>query len=368
MNYKKLIRSHIKSVPAYVAGKSIQETAEELGLSPFGILKLSSNENPLGPSPKAVYAACESLKSSSVYPLPDARFLKSAIAKSVSLNPDSVFATGPGMDSLIDTFCKLVLSPEDEVIISVPTFSFYEIAARVYGATPVFIPRDPDFSVNADEILKAVSEKTKIIFICSPNNPTGNSVSEDVVRKLAEKSNSFIFLDEAYVEFSSQGSLIHLLTDYENIVIGRTLSKIYGLAGLRIGYGLMKPWLACEMQKIALPFSISSVSETAAVAALSDTEHFQSTFKMVQTGRKQLIEGIHSFTPFKAAPSDANFIMVDVSPFYSRQICDSLLKDGIIIRSCDSFRGCGKHSVRITVGTFEMNEKVIKSLSNASVF
>ncbi len=366
-DYSSLLKETVKRVPPYVPGKSVSETIAEYGLDPASVIKLSSNENPLGPSPKAEAAAREAAAGASVYPLADLRFLREAIASRTGFPVGSVVVSGPGMDSLIDSVCKIFVGSGDEVIISTPTFSFYEIAATICGGVPMFVPRKENFDIDTEGILKAVTEKTKIIFICSPNNPTGNLVSPEDVKKLAERSGCIVFLDEAYIEFADQeSSACSLISGHDNIIVGRTFSKVYGLAGLRVGYGLMPEWIASEILRISLPFSVSVVTEAAAVAALADGEHVEKTRRMVSEGRRFFCERIPAETPFRAWPSSGNFIAVDVSPCTSREICDALLRDGIIIRSCDSFKGAGKSMVRITVGTAEMNRRVLDALVKAA--
>jgi len=368
LDYKKLLNSHVESIPPYVPGKSIQVTSAEIGIPPENIIKLASNENPLGPSPAAIDAAKKSLANSNMYPLADAENLRKAIAENLSFSPENIFATGPGMDSLIDSLSKAVLSSGDEVVISTPTFSFYEISAKTYGATPVFVQRKENFDIDPDEIINSVGENTKIIFLCSPNNPTGNSISEKDIRHICKNSNCIVFLDEAYIEFSTKPSMVHLLKEFDNLIIGRTFSKVYGLAGLRIGYGIMSREIVKDLLKISLPFSISSVSESAAIAALSDFEYIEKSKKLVHEGIKQLTDGIHNNTKFKVYPTDGNFIAVNVYPYTSKQVSEHLLNNGVIIRNCESFRGSGRNLIRITIGTEEMNKKVIKLLSNFKQF
>lgn len=364
--FRSLTAASVSRVPAYVPGKSTAETVAAYHLDPAGVIKLSSNENPLGPSPKAVAAAAQAVSDISVYPAADARDLRAAIADRCGLSADRVVVSGPGMDGLIDAVCKLFLNPGDEVIVLTPTFSFYEIAAAARGALPVSVERNAQFDADADAVLNAVTERTKIIFICSPNNPTGNLMSEKDVRKIAENSGCIVFLDEAYIEFADAPSLAPLVCEYDNLIVGRTFSKIFGLAGLRVGYGLTPAWMTPEILRMSLPFSVTTVTEAAAIAALSDDDHIDKSRRSVADGRRFFLEQIPEKTPFSVYPSSGNFVMIDVAPHTSKDICESLLKDGVIVRGCDSFRGAGKTLVRITVGTSEMNARVLESLVKAA--
>ena len=204
------------------------------------------------------------------------------------------------------TSCVCSIEPGDEVVIPTPTFSYYEIAARANGATAIHVAPGEGLKFDITAIKEAITERTKVVFLCSPNNPTGLLTSEDDVRSLLESTNGLVFVDEAYVEFSDK-SLSKLVLEYDNLVIGRTFSKAFGLAGLRIGYGLMPEWLKVQYMKIATPFNVSLPAVMAGVAALSDSEYLEKSISMTVEGRKFLTENI----PFKVYDSRANFILVD---------------------------------------------------------
>ena len=361
--YASLLNPFISNVPDYVPGKTTSQIVAEYGLNPKFVVKLNSNENPLGPSPKVAKAIEEACGSASLYPTADASNLRQALTKYTGFPVENIVASGPGMDSLIDALNKLFVREGDEVILPVPTFTYYGISAAGLGGVPVCVEMDADYSLNMDKILDAVTERTKIIFLCSPNNPTGNVVEASVVQKLAEQVNAIIFIDEAYVEFSERGNLSDLVKEYENIVIGRTFSKAFGLAGMRIGYAVAPTWIVSNILRILPPFSVSILAETAAVAALEDLDDMTDGVKMVRKQRKKLIETVMKQTPYKAYPSEGNFIIVDVSPNTSKEAVDVFLKNGVIIRSCDSFQNIGKNTIRITVGTADMNKKVMEAFS-----
>lgn len=356
MSRPELIKKEIFDIEEYVPGKSIEEIASAYGLKAASIIKLGSNENPLGSSPKAVQALKEAASKANIYPSADAIELREALSRYTGFPTQNLVASGPGMDGLLDGLCRILLEKGDEVIIPIPTFAYYELPAKVCGSKTVFVRRNSDFSVSPEKILEAESSRTKIIFLCSPNNPSGNLLPEADLRKIAENTRALVFIDEAYVEFAAQ-NLSGLVREYDNVVVGRTFSKVFGLAGLRLGYGIMPEWLAKEYLRASTPFSVSLPALWAGCAALSDTEHFQKSVELARKGREYLKEKL----PFKVYSSQANFVLVDVSPLKSKAVAESLLRKGIIVRPCDSFRGAGDTLIRLTVGTQEQNEKIIEA-------
>ena len=359
--YVSLLKESVNNVPAYVPGKTTDQIASECGLDKKTIIKLNSNENPLGPSKKVIKAIQEAAESASCYPSADAFDLRNALAKYTVFPIENIVVSGSGMDSIIDSLNKLFVESSDEVILPVPTFTYYGISAAALGGTPVYVNRNADFSISADDILSKVTDRTKIIYLCSPNNPTGNVLDIADVQKLAENSNAIIFIDEAYIEFSESGSLVSMIRDYENIVVGRTFSKAFGLAGMRIGYAVAPKWIAEQFLRITPPFSVSIISEIAAIAALNDSKHLQKSIQTVQTERQKLVKDILETTPYKTQPTESNFILVDVSPNTSKKAVATFLKYGIVVRSCDSFQNLGQSTIRITVGTKKMNRYVLKA-------
>jgi len=337
----------------YVPGRSIAEISEQYNIPADAIIKLGSNENPLGPAPAAVRAIIEHANEVSIYPDSDASGLCDALSEYTSY-PGAIVASA-GMDGVIDTLMRMLMP--GEAIIPVPTFSYYAISARTHHGTPVFVSRDENFGFDPQAILSRVNDETRIIFLCSPNNPSGNLVSESDLRTILDGCGAVVFLDEAYVEFSER-SMIHLAGEYDNLVVGRTLSKAFGLAGLRVGYAVMPEQMRDEYQGYATPFSVSSLASAAGIAALGDDAHLEQSVKLVRDGREVLME-----LPFKVYPSEANFVLVDVSPHRSGDVCDLLARKGIIVRDCSSFRGAGDALVRVSVGTPEQNERVVEAFS-----
>lgn len=355
MSRHELIKEEIAGIAEYVPGKSIDDITRTYGLDPGSVIKLGSNENPLGPSPEAVNALIKHAQQSNIYPSANAYELVEALVAYTGFPAANIAASGPGMDGLIDGLVRLVIERGDEVILPTPTFSYYEIAARANGAVPVFVKRDKDFILDVEAIQQANSAHTKMIFLCSPNNPSGNVVTKEDVRAIAESTRGLVFVDEAYVEFAD-ANLAELVRDYDNLIVGRTLSKAFGLAGLRIGYGIMPEWLKMEYMRAATPFNVSSVAIAAGVGAISDSLYLKKSIELVRNGRIYLKEHM----PFKVYDSQANFVLVDVAPLKSRDVCEKLLKKGIIVRDCTSFRDAGESLIRVSVGTQEQNARVVE--------
>lgn len=358
MIFEKLVRPSVKEIKEYVPGKSIEEIAYKYRLDPDRIIKLGSNENPLGPSQLAVAAIREKAGKVHLYPQSDALELRNAIGDYTGYPADNIVVSGNGMDGIFDTMMRLFMSPGAESIILIPTFSYYEIATLANGGKPVFVERDTDFNIDPKKIIDKMNRNTRMIFLCSPNNPSGNSISEKDARNILGSANAVVFIDEAYVEFADTG-LTKLVMEYENLIVGRTFSKAFGLAGMRMGYAVVPEWIARQYLKVMTPFSMDVLSTAGGIAALKDEKYLDKSIKMVKNGRMQLSSGLSKIC--KVFPSDANFILVDVSPRNAKQICESLLEKGIIVRDCTSFRGAGESLIRITVGTEGQNESVISA-------
>ncbi len=358
MRFEELVRPTVKDIKEYVPGKSIEEIAKKYGLDPETIIKLGSNENPLGPSPLSVAAIKEKAGRVNLYPQADALELRSAIGNYAGYPASNIVVSGNGMDGIFDTMMRLFMSPGAESIIPIPTFSYYEISTLANGGKPVFVDRYPDFSISTENILGKVNKNTKMIFLCSPNNPSGNSISEKDARKILDSVDAIVFIDEAYVEFADS-SITGLVREYQNLIVGRTFSKAFGLAGMRMGYGVVPEWIARVYMKVMTPFSMDALSAAAGSAALGDRDYLKKSIETVKNGRIQLSAALGSLC--KVYPSDANFIMIDVSPRSAKEVSESLLKKGIIIRDCTSFRGAGNSLIRISVGTQVQNEKVIEA-------
>lgn len=345
VRYSENLRPCLARLKPYVAGRGIQEIAAKYGLPPAEIVKLGSNENPYGPSPK-VFEAIASVRPER-YPEPEG--LIEALAGYAGAPPENV-VIGAGMDGVMDTITRLFLDPGDRALIYTPTFSYYEILTVTAGAEPVFLLRGPDLEVPTE-----VPAGIKIVFICSPNNPTGDLISENDLRTIVETTDGVVFLDEAYAEFSDQ-NFLPLVGEYENLVVGRTTSKAFGLAGMRLGYAVAPEWIAEEYRRAAPPFfGVTTPSVAAGLAALSDVEHMRRSVEAIRRERDRLRRAISEFRP-----SGANFLYLETAE-PSGIVAERLLRRGVIIRDCFSFRGAGDHALRVTVGTPEENDRFLEA-------
>jgi len=356
-NMRVPVRSSVGELKEYKPGKLVK-----------GAIKLSSNENPLGASPEVVRAIVGQLESEdlklSVYPWErNEESLREEIARYVGVDVSRI-VLGAGIDGVMDTLARIFIGNGDEALIPVPTFSLYESLVKIVGGTPRYIPRKPDanYDIPVNDVIAACNDKTRMIFLSSPNNPTGNCIAEDEVREIAESlPSAMVVIDEAYVEFADK-SLVNLVNEYENVLVLRTFSKAFGLAGLRVGYAILPEWLVSIYKKVALPFTVNNVALTAAIAALKDKKHLRRSVDLVRVGRPFLQENLQGL--FTVYPSEANFVLVDVSPRTAREVFDALLKKRITVRDCSSFRGAGDLLIRISVGTKEQNEKVVAALKH----
>jgi histidinol-phosphate aminotransferase len=347
-----LVRDCFKS-GGYLFARKAEDIAREHKVTT--IARLASNENPDPPSQTALEKGIEALHHANRYPDERVDILTSALRHKYG---DYSFVTGAGMDGVIETAVRTLVNPGDKVVVSSPTFSYYGLAAIAQGAVVVPVQREPDFSVDPDKILKKAKD-AKITFLCSPNNPTGNATPLAVVDRILKGISGVLFLDCAYVEFSGIDYL-SLLKKYDNLVIGRTFSKVHSLAGLRIGYAFVPAWLQPYYNRAGTPFTVSSISAAAAAAALDDPDHARRSIAHVRKWRKRFADDVK--LPVK--PSDANFVLVDVAPMTGDAMVAALAKKGVIVRSCRSFSGLPDHFIRVSVGDDWENELFISAINS----
>jgi len=350
------VRECIKGLREYTPGKNVEEVVQKYGIPPEKVVKLASNENPLGPSPKAVEAIIKNANKVHVYPEMGGWRLREALSEYLDV-PTERIIVGNGVDGVLEGLMKIFIEPKDNVIFPIPTFLGAELLAIASGGETKYVMRGENFEVKAESLFEVVDRRTKMIYICTPNNPTGNTIDERLARELAEETNALILFDEAYVEFAER-SLIHLAEEYDNVVVTRTFSKAFGLAGLRCGYAVCSPEVRREYDKVIPPFDINRLAIEAAIAALEDREFLREIVSLVREGREYLIREI----PFKTYPSQANFVFVDVSPLKSRFVTEELMKRGVIIRDCSTFTGAKDTHVRVTVGRMEDNRRVVEEM------
>jgi len=347
-----LVRSCYKKKSGYVFAKKAEDIAREYGISK--IARLASNENPEPLSPAALAAAKEALRTVNRYPDERVNILMNALR---AYYGDYHFVTGVGMDGVIETIIRTLVEPGETVAISTPTFSFYALAAMGQGAEVKTVPREADFSVDCGKLIEAAKE-AKITVVCSPNNPTGNATPVDSVAEILEGIEGLLFLDNAYIEFSDCDYL-PLMKKHENLVLGRTFSKVYSLAGLRIGYAFTPRWLPPWYQRAGTPFTVNSVSAAAAAAALPDKVRADRYIAQVMRWRTRFADEVK----FPVLPSDANFVMVNVAPHKSDAMVESLARKGVVVRSCRSFAGLPDHYIRVSIGEDWENELFVQEIN-----
>ncbi len=356
---EKLFRKCIFDIKPYVPGKPISEVQRELNLE--NVIKLASNENLLGPSPLAINRMREKLNEINYYPHSDCYYLRKKLAGKLGVGEENL-VFGSGADELIHHLMLLFVSSGDEVIVPTPSFVMYEIAAKVMEGKVIKVELK-NFKYDLIEIKKRISGKTKLIFICSPNNPTGTIVEieelEKFIRDIPE--NIFVVFDEAYkeyVESEKYPETINFLNEGHNVVILRTFSKIYGLAGLRIGYGITLKEVVEAINKVRGPFNVNSLAQEAALSALDDVEHLRRSRALVLEGKKFLYENL-SKLGIEYVPTEANFILINVKKS-GNEVFQSLLKRGVIVRPGEVLGVPGY--IRVTIGLKNDNEKFIEAL------
>jgi histidinol-phosphate aminotransferase len=356
---KPLVKECIARIAAYKPGKPIEELERELGIT--GAIKLASNENPLGPSPKAMDAIRDALPGVHRYPDTHAYYLKEKLARKLGCPPDHLIM-GNGSDEIIHMIAQTFLLPGEEVIMGDPTFSFYRIVVVAAGAAEVLVPLK-HFSYDLPAMAAAVSERTKLIFINTPINPTGTIVHKDDFETFLGKipEDVILVMDEAYVEYVTDRAYpdtLHYVGPGKKMVVLRTFSKIYGLAGLRIGYGIADPYLISCLNKIRGPFNTNLLAQRAATAALDDEEHVQRSRAVNQEGLRYL-HGELEKLGIAYLPTQANFFLVRIGEAAGR-CYEALLREGVIVRHMPG--GILEQYLRITVGLPSENERLIRAL------
>ena len=352
----KLIRPHLaKDVKPYDPIDPPEVLAQKYGIPAEKIVKLDGNENPYGCSPKAVEAVAKAPLQ--FYPDPLQRNMRKALAEYTGTDADNIIA-GAGSDELIAFIFQLFISPGDKILDFDPTFGMYGFNARVYGAEVAMVPRDELFEIDVEAALNAVDSKTKVIFVTTPNNPTGNLASENQVRELLD-TGRIVVVDEAYYEFSNQ-TTAGMVPEHENLVVLRTLSKWAGLAGLRIGYGIMSPTLIKRIISIKPPYNVNVAAEAALLASLEDAPALLDNVRLIVEERERmfsLLQKVPGVTPW---PSSGNYILCQFTPGKAHEIYEGLARRGIFVRFFNTERL--QDSFRTAVGTPEQTDALIAAL------
>ncbi len=353
---EKLIRPHLSSIQTYQPVDPPEVLAERAGISPDAIVKLNGNENPYGPSPKASEAMARTPVH--IYPDPFQRSLRASLSDYTGFPTENIIA-GAGSDELIDLLFRLFIEPGDTILDCEPTFAMYAFCARIAGGELKLAQRDELFEIDVQAARDEIDDNTKIIFISSPNNPTGNMASEEQVRALLD-TGLIVVVDEAYYEFSNE-TAANLIERYDNLVVLRTMSKWAGLAGLRIGYGIMSETLVEHIIDIKSPYNVNVAAEAAAIASLEDRDYLLSNVKKIVDARETLFANLEEIDGLKPWPSQGNYILCQMdNPDSAQNMYDRLAERGIFVRkfSSDRLRDC----FRVAIGAPDENDAFLNAV------
>ena len=356
---KNLTRKGILDLELYVPGKPIEEVKKELGLKE--VVKLASNETSIGPSPLAVEAIKKEVGNINLYPEGSSRFLREKIAQKLNIDKEMIIL-GNGADNIIDIIGMTFINEGDEVITSEITFPAYETITKIMGGKLISV-KLKDFQLDLEEIAQKINGKTKIIFLCNPNNPTGTIVTKEEVKNFMKKipEDVIVIFDEAYydyVEDKNYPNGLSYILEGKNVIVIRTFSKIAGIAGVRIGYGMAKQEFIRYLRRVVEPFATNRLAQVAAFASLDDEEHRRKVISVNHEGKKYLYNELKKLKLFYL-PTETNFIFIDVKED-SGVIFKELLKKGVIVRSGKMY-GCPTF-IRVTIGTLYENQKFIQAI------
>lgn len=357
--------THLESLAPYPPGKPIEEVQREYGLSE--VVKLASNENPVGPSPRALEAIRETAAEVNLYPDGGGYYLKQAIAKKLKVEPDEI-VLGNGSDEITLFLALCYLESGCNIVTSDLAFVRYRMAAQIKNAETILVPMR-HFAHDTGDIAKAVNLHTRLVFLDNPCNPTGSMVSRQELEKLlkAIPPDVLVIADEAYYEYAKHDSAypdtLALRKEYPNLIVTRTFSKAYGLAGLRIGYGIARPEIIRDLDRVRPPFNTNRVAQAAAVAALDDSAHIRESVSVNEKGRRYLVPELEKLG-VRLQPTWGNFVLADIEAtgWNGVDLNEELLKRGVIVRPMGGY-GL-PHHLRISIGLPEENERLVEALTD----
>ena len=361
MNISELAPDYIRAIAPYQGGKPISELVREMGLNEADIVKLASNENPLGISPKAQMAIEDAIYDIARYPDGNSFALRQVVAQKFNVAHNQI-VFGNGSNDILELAARAFLHAGCDAIYSQHAFAVYPLVTQAVGATGVVVPAK-DFAHDLDAFLKAITPKTRLIFIANPNNPTGTLIVKDVLKAFLQQvpKNVLVVLDEAYDEYlpaSHKSEAIKWLSEFHNLIISRTFSKAYGLAGLRIGFGLMHANVADMLNRVRQPFNVNNVAQAAAVASLQDEDFVERSYALNQAGMTQIAQGLTALG-LSYIPSYANFISFKVEN--AALVNQQLLKNGVIVRPIANYEM--PDYLRVSIGLFSENARFLDVLA-----
>jgi len=356
---EELIPDYIRGLPVYVPGRPIEEVERELKIH---AVKLASNENPLGPSPRAVEAAKKALGDANRYPDGGTHALREALAARTGVSMEEIFV-GLGSSEIIDLASRVLLHAGLQGVTSYGSYAPFSVAIRASGAQLVLVPQH-NFAFDLRAIAKAITPTTRVIYLANPNNPTGTAFGVDELEPFLASvpDDVLVVLDEAYIHYApslNRRKSEEIYRAHKNLLILRTFSKVYGLAGIRIGFGIGRPELVAAMNKLKTPFNTSGVAQAAALAAIDDREHVERCIATNATERKRLSDGLRELG-LQPVPSETNFVFMEFGP-EAKEICDELLHRGVIVRPL-GWMGFPE-AIRVSVGTAQENEKCLAAMA-----
>jgi histidinol-phosphate aminotransferase len=353
---RQLVRKHLAQLPGYEPVEPIDVVARRLGIPEDQIVKLDGNENLYGPSPK-VAEALAGFRSYHIYPDPAQHRVREAVGAYVGADPRQI-VLGGGSDELLDLAAQLFLDPGDVMLNAPPTFGMYDFLGRLYGARLEEVPRREDFEIDLPLLEAALGGRAKLLFIASPNNPTGNLLRRDQLERLL-RHDAAIVVDEAYAEFAGE-SAAGLVASHDNLIVVRTFSKWAGLAGLRAGYAVIPLSLADIVWKVKIPYNLSVAAETAILASLEDVETLQANVRLIVAERERMAARLAQLPWLRPFPSRGNFVLCEVRGLAAKAVRDRLRTRGIMVRYFDTpgLRNC----IRISVGKPEHTDRLLEGL------
>jgi len=356
---KNLVRKGIMDLKPYIPGKPIEDVKRELGLKE--VIKLASNETSVGPSPLAVEAIKKEVENINLYPEATSKLLREKLADKLKIDKEMIIY-GNGADDVIDLIGMAFIDEGDEVITCETTFPAYRTAVKIMGGKFILV-KLKDFRFDLEEIIKRINEKTKMIFLCNPNNPTGTIITKEEVSAFMRKvpQDVIVVFDEAYydyVEDKNYPNSLSYILEGKNVIVIRTFSKIAGIAGVRVGYAIAHQELISYLRRVVNPFTTNRLAQVAALASLDDEKHYKEVLKSNHEGKKYLYRELDKLE-FLYVPTETNFIFVDVKKD-SEVIFEKLLKKGVIIRPGKPY-GCSNF-IRVTIGTSYENKKFIQAI------
>ncbi|HUK84516.1 MAG TPA: threonine-phosphate decarboxylase CobD [Candidatus Acidoferrum sp.] len=364
-----LARDSIRNLKPCIHGGEVLDASRKSGIDQNEILDFSSSVNPLGPSKKAVEAAKKAFCQISAYPDSNSNELRQAIASHFSQISKSNIIVGNGSTELMYLFAETFMNKGDIALIPAPTFGEYEGAVKKAGETPKFVKLNKNFNIEESAFVNE-NYGAKIIFLCNPNNPTSMLIPTETLTEIIERAmrqNSLVFLDEDFLEFVENEkalSMISKINKYPNLFILRSFTKIFGLTGLRIGYGIANDEIINLLSCAKIPWNVNCLAQAAAVAALKDEDHLTITRELIKREKTRLLCELERIESFKIFPSDANFFFINIkkSGLTAAELTGKLLNEGILIRDCTSFRGLAPYYIRVAVKTQTENERLMKAL------